>query len=357
MRFWPFRDRPAAPPPADDLLVTEELLRRNVEDLLVVRERQIRGGVIVFRGDLLLSPSRAADTLLERFRAFGYTPFIRADGDGVVVQAWPLAEVVERPRVSVNVGLFLLTCASTLVAGTTFAGTLLAILGVHEFGHYFTARHYRAQVSLPYFIPAPPPLFLFGTMGAIIRMRSPARDRNSLFDIAAAGPLAGLAVALPAVVVGLGWSTVMPTPPGGYLAFGDSLLIRWLVYLRFGSIPGGAMVFTHPVADAAWAGFLVTALNLFPVGQLDGGRIAYALFGRHHRTVGILTVAGLILMGLLTWSPNWFVWAALLFLLIGFHHGAILDDVTPLSPGRRAVGFACFVLMVLLVPPVPIQFG
>ena len=212
-------------------------------------------------------------------------------------------------------------------------------------------------MSLPFFIPAPPPLFLFGTMGAIIRMRSPARDRNSLFDIAAAGPLAGLAVAVPAVVIGLAWSTVMPAPQGGYLAFGDSLLVRWLVHLRFGSIPGGSMVFTHPVADAAWAGFLVTALNLFPVGQLDGGRIAYALFGRHHRTVGILTVAGLILMGLLTWSPNWFVWAALLFLLIGFHHGAILDDVTPLSPGRRAVGFACFVLMVLLVPPVPIQFG
>src|SRR2546422_2872907 len=207
------------------------------------------------------------------------------------------------------------TCASTLVAGTMFTGsptfdafraasgpawllsgvpfacTLLATLGVHEFGHYFTARHYRAQVSLPFFIPAPPPLFLFGTMGAIIRMRSPARDRNSLFDIAAAGPLAGLAVAVPAVVIGLAWSTVMPAPQGGYLAFGDSLLIRWLVHLRFGSIPGGSMVFTHPVADAAWAGFLVTALNLFPVGQLDGGRIAYALFGRPHPTAGRLTVA------------------------------------------------------------------
>ena len=382
MRFWPFRGRPAAaPPPTNDLLATEELLRKNVEDLLVVRERQIRGGVIVFRGELLLSPSRAVDALLERFRVFGYTPFVHADGDGVVVQAWPLAEVVERPRVAVNVVLFVLTGASTLVAGTMFSGsptfdafrsasgpawllsgvpfacTLLAILGVHEFGHYFTARHYGAQVSLPFFIPAPPPLFLFGTMGAIIRMRSPARDRNSLFDIAAAGPLAGLAVALPAVIIGLAWSTVMPTPPGGYLAFGDSLLIRWLVHLRFGSIPGGAMVFTHPVADAAWAGFLVTALNLFPVGQLDGGRIAYALFGRHHRAVGVLTVAGLILMGVLTWSPNWFVWVALLLLLIGFHHGAILDDVTPLSPGRRVVGLACFVLMVLLVPPVPIQFG
>src|SRR5881392_1317092 len=382
MRFWPFRDRrPAGPPPAEDLLVTEALLRENVEDVLIVRERQIRGGVVAFRGDLRVSPSRAVDALLERFRAFGYTPFIRADGDGVVVQAWPLAEVVERPRVSVNVVLFLLTCASTLVAGTMFtgsptfdafraasgptwfisgvpfAGTLLAILGVHEFGHYFTARHYRAQVSLPYFIPAPPPLFLFGTMGAIIRMRSPARDRNSLFDIAAAGPLAGLAVALPAVVVGLGWSTVMPTPPGGYLAFGDSLLIRWLVYRQFGPIPDGSMIFTHPLADAAWAGFLVTALNLLPVGQLDGGRIAYALFGRRHRAVGIVTFVALITLGIITWSPNWVVWALFIFLVVGFRHGPPLDDVTPLTPGRRVVGWACLILLVLLLPPIPIDIG
>ena len=130
------------------------------------------------------------------------------------------------------------------------------------------------------------------------------------------------------------------------------------------------MLFTHPVADAAWAGFLVTALNLFPAGQLDGGRIAYALFGRHHRAVGKGTVLALLLFGVASvlWnlssgrgdigsSINWFVWAALVFFLIGFHHSPPLDDVTPLSLGRRVVGFACFVLMVLLVPPVPIQTG
>src|SRR5436190_16502454 len=121
MRFWPFRGRPAAaPPPTNDLLATEELLRKNVEDLLVVRERQIRGGVIVFRGELLLSPSRAVDALLERFRVFGYTPFVHADGDGVVVQPWPLAQAVDRPRAAVNVVLFVLTGASTLVAGPMF---------------------------------------------------------------------------------------------------------------------------------------------------------------------------------------------------------------------------------------------
>ena len=383
MPLWPFRGRPPAAQPlaSDAPLVTEDLLRRNVEDLLVVRDTQLRGGIVAFRGDLLVAPARARDVLIERLRPFGYTPFLRAERDGVVIQAWPLAVAVERPRVAVNVVLFILTCASTLLAGTMFsgsptfdafraaplpawllagvpfAGTLLAILGVHEFGHYFTARYHQAQVSLPYFIPAPPPLFLFGTMGAIIRMRSPARDRNSLFDIAAAGPLAGLAIALPAVILGLQWSTVVPIPPGGHIIFGDSLLLRALVHLRFGAIPAGSMVFTHPIADAAWAGFLVTALNLLPVGQLDGGRIAYALVGRRHRALGIATVVGLVVMGVLTWSPNWFVWAGLVYFLIGLHHSPPLDDVTPLSTGRRVVGLVCLGLLVLLVPPVPIQIG
>jgi len=350
-----------------------------------VRERQIRGGIIAFRGDLLRSPSQAVDVLRERFRAFGYTPFLRADGDGVVVQAWPLAEVVARPRVAVNVVLFLLTCASTLIAGTWYSGsptfdafravpgpasllsgvpfscTLLAILVVHEFGHYFTARHYKASVSLPYFIPLP---IGFGTLGAIIRMRSPARDRNSLFDIAAAGPLAGLAVAVPAMLLGLAWSGVALVPRGGYAVFGDSLLTRFLTELRFGPIPEGSMLFTHPVADAAWAGFLVTALNLFPAGQLDGGRIAYALFGRHHRAVGKGTVLALLLFGVgsVLWnmssgrgdigsSINWFVWAALISFVVGLHHSPPLDDVTPLTGGRRLLGLFCLSLIVLLTPP------
>src|SRR6266699_3509973 len=139
------------------------------------------GGRGVFRGSLTTDPARALDLLIARFRPFGYTPYLREEAGGAAVQAWPVAETAPRGRIGVNLALFALT--------------VLAILGVHELGHYFTARHYKASVSLPYFIPAP---FLFSTLGAIILMRSPARDRNSLFDIAAAGPLAGLAVALPA---------------------------------------------------------------------------------------------------------------------------------------------------------------
>jgi membrane-associated protease RseP (regulator of RpoE activity) len=375
MRLWPFRRRRAPEGSLDDRLVTEDLLRRTAEDVFEVRDRQVRGGVFVFRGQLRAEPARAVDVLLERFRPFGYTPFLRVEGGQVVMQAWPLAQTTEQTRVGLNVVLFALTCLTTLIAGSgaflafdpweeparvlsgvPFAFTLLAILGVHEFGHYFTARHYHASVSLPYFIPAPPP-FLFGTMGAIIRMRSPARDRNSLFDIAAAGPLAGLTIALPAILLGLQWSTVARIPADGNIVFGDSLLMRFLIYLKFGPLPAGMDVFIHPVALAGWVGLFVTALNLFPVGQLDGGRIAYALFGRRHRLLGIATFLGLLLLGAVTGAANWVVWAALLFFLVGFHHSPPLDDVTPLTPGRWLVGVLCLLLLILLIPPVPIQIS
>jgi membrane-associated protease RseP (regulator of RpoE activity) len=381
MRLWPFRrPRSVITPSTDDLLITEDLLRRTAEDVFAIRERQLRGGIVVFRGQLLTDPRHALDTLLARYRPFGYTPFLRAEGGEIVLQAWPLADTLEPRRIAVNVLLFVLTCLSTLLAGSMFSGsptfdalrgaswaswlvsgvpfafTLLAILGVHEFGHYFTARHYGASVSLPYFIPAPPP-FLFGTLGAVIRMRSPARDRNSLFDIAAAGPLAGLAVAVPALLLGLSWSTIIPEPPGGRVVFGESLLLSALTQLLVGPVPRGMMLFTHPMADAAWVGFFVTALNLFPVGQLDGGRIAYALLGRRHRLVGIATMIALLAMGAITGAANWVVWAVLLFFLVGFHHGPPLDDVTPLTPGRRVVGVICLLLLVLLIPPVPIQIN
>jgi membrane-associated protease RseP (regulator of RpoE activity) len=378
MRLWPFRRgrHVVSPLQSDDLLLCEERLRELAEEVMVVKERQIRGGVILFRGDLRVEASRALDRLLERFRPFGYTPFLRADGERMMLQAWPLVQVHERSRPALNMALAALTALSMLAAGAAFmtgdftltslawwldgapfAVTLLSILGVHEFGHYFTARYYKASVSLPYFIPAPPPLFLFGTLGAIIRMRSPARDRNSLFDIAAAGPLAGMLIAVPAVILGLAWSHVARVVPGAGIHFGDSLLMRWLVYLTFGSLGEGMDVIIHPVALAGWVGFFVTALNLVPVGQLDGGRIAYALLGRHHRVLGIATFVLLLALGAITGSGNWFFWAALLFFLVGFHHSPPLDDLTPLSPVRRVVGVACLILLVLLIPPVPIDIS
>jgi membrane-associated protease RseP (regulator of RpoE activity) len=297
-----------------------------------------------------------------------------------------VVEGVHAARPLLALTLFVLTCLSTLFAGAVhagavdltrppvwllsgvpFAATLLAILGVHEFGHYVTARRRGAAVSLPYFIPAPPP-FPFGTLGAIIRMRAPARDRNALLDIAAAGPLAGVAVAVPALVVGLSWSTVGPAPAGLYIDVGNSVITGLVRTLMFGALPEGTFVYTHPVADAGWVGLFVTALNLFPVGQLDGGRIAFAVFGRRHARIGRLTLAGTLALGVGTWlwhldttwtaGINWFVWATLLYFLIGIRHGPLLDEWAPLTAARRRTGLLCLVLFVLLLPPHPLQaFG
>jgi membrane-associated protease RseP (regulator of RpoE activity) len=372
MSLWPFRRRRAVVSSPDSSAFTVAELGPQLTGVLAVDQVRAEGHAVAFGGRLLVQPATAVTELVARFRPFGYTPFVQA-GQGLTwVRALPFVDVQLPSKPRTNIILFLLTVLSTIVAGSQaffafnpfieprrllegipFSFTLLAILGTHEFGHYFTARAYGASVSLPYFIPAPPPL-LFGTLGAIIRMRSPARDRNSLFDIAAAGPLAGLVVALPALWIGLGWSKVAAVPAGGSVAFGDSLLLRFMTWLAFGPLPPGHDVFVHPVALAGWVGLFVTALNLIPVGQLDGGRIAYALFGGRHKQISIATFLALLALGAVTGAGNWFVWAFLLLFVMGFHHQPPLDDVSPLSPGRYAVGFFCLLLLILLIPPVPI---
>ena len=371
MRSWLFRRRVSDTSGGSSGYAIAELAPR-LGGVLDVEQVRTEGHALGFGGRLLLSPSAALTELIERFRPLGYTPFLQEGAGLTWVRALPFVDVQMPSKPRINILLFALTVVSTIVAGSgaflafnplteparlldgvPFALTLLAILGTHEFGHYFVARAYGASVSLPYFIPAPPP-FLFGTLGAIIRMRSPARDRNSLFDIAAAGPIAGLVVALPALWIGLGWSKVAELPAGGSVVFGDSLLMRFMTWLAFGQLPPNHDVLVHPVALASWVGLFVTALNLIPVGQLDGGRIAYALFGSRHRQVSIATFLGLLALGALTGSANWFVWAFLLFFVMGFQHQPPLDDLSPLSPGRYAIGVLCLILLILLIPPVPV---
>jgi membrane-associated protease RseP (regulator of RpoE activity) len=382
MRIWPFGHRAAATGRAagipEAVLAMLDELRRQTQDVLNVRQQELRGAGFAFGGHLLMTPAQALSVLEPRFQTYGYTPFIAREQDVVWVRAVPLGGREDKGRPLVNLVLFLLTVVSTwaagcffsnsfpfvtfnpltdparLMDGVPFAATLLAILATHEFGHYFTARHYGASVSLPYFIPAPPPLFLFGTLGAIIRMRSPGRDRNELFDIAVAGPLAGLVVALPALWLGMSWSRVGLVPPGETLAFGESLLMRFFVWMAFGSVPAGMDVFVHPVALGAWAGCFVTALNLVPVGQLDGGRLAYAVAGARHREVAIAAFVALITLAAVAGTVFWLVFAALVLVLVGMVHVPPLDDLTPLTPERYALGLVCLVLLVVLIPPIPL---
>lgn len=255
-----------------------------------------------------------------------------------------------------------------LVEGIPFAAALLGILTVHEFGHYFAARSWGVKASFPYFLPMPHYFSILGTLGAVIRLRSPIPHKRALLDIGAAGPLAGFAVALIACLVGLSQSSVVqdsyfhPELQQSPILLGAPLLFDWLSALV---LPPGAAdqtVLLSPVAFAGWVGLFITAFNLFPVGQLDGGHVVYALFGRHHRrisraTFGILLGMGVygILSLMWNWPEGWPGWLGLaLFLaLFGRHHPAPVDPETPLDPRRRLVGYCCLLVFILCFTPVP----
>jgi membrane-associated protease RseP (regulator of RpoE activity) len=381
----PFWSRsPREPVPRwDELIPLESLLRDYVDDVLAVEERQILGRSIALGGRLRVDPGEAVDRLRTRLGPHGYTPFLREEHGLAWVHALPLAEVTGRPNPLTNLALFLATVVTTLLAGTLmlggvpldelwahpgrivvglpFAASLLAILGVHEFGHYTLGRRHGMPITLPYFIPVPPvPPFMLGTLGALIRLRGAVRDRRALFDMAVAGPLAGLVLAVPIYVLGLRLSSVIRLPvgagaEGGFVQFGDAILPKLIERLVLGPLPPGYDILLHPVGVAAWFGFFVTALNLIPAGQLDGGHIVYALFGRQHSLISKLAVAALVAVGVVFGSVNWFVWAVLIVALMGFRHSPTMDDITPLDPWRRALGIFALILLLVLVPPVPLS--
>ena len=260
--------------------------------------------------------------------------------------------------------LFLATFVSTLVAGSFLSGgnpierpgdlllglmfnvPLLAILGVHELGHYTAARRHRVDVTPPLFLPAPS---FIGTFGAFIRIRSPIPHRNALFDVGVAGPLAGVLVAIPVLMIGLGMSEIRAVGPGG-IPLGESLIFKAAARLALGQVPTGYDVVLHPVAFAGWIGLFVTMLNLIPSGQLDGGHIAYALFGDRYAEAARLVPYALLLMGIL-WV-GWMVWAGLLFILGTRHQRTVFDEV-PLTPGRRLLGAGAALLFLLCFSPNP----
>jgi membrane-associated protease RseP (regulator of RpoE activity) len=350
------------------------VLGRELAGVFAIQEWSAVGGdgMVRFRGHLLVEPDTAMSILSSRFEPYGYVPMIRSPEEITLIRLAP-APVGRRAAWKgwpLNLALFLATLLTTLfvgammegasatgglsdprtlVLGIPFSASLLLILGFHELGHYLTARAYGVQVSLPYFVPLPlPPM---GTMGAIIRMRSPIPNRKVLFDIGIAGPLLGLLLAVPVLVIGLMLSPVKP-PSGVVLQEGNSLAYLFLKWLVKGPIPEGYDVILHPMALAGWLGFFVTALNLMPLSQLDGGHIAYAVLGRGHRKMVWLFLAALVGLYLLTHWQGWLVWVALAVGL-GLRHPPPLDDVTPLDPLRRVLAVAAVVLLVMLITPLP----
>ena len=351
-----------------------------VKEVMDVRLAEEENGARIFRGRLR-EPAAAVYAKLKSAFASGTVPLIAADEQfGASILLVPdagSAATLEKPAsVWVNWLLFALTVLTTTWAGAAHQGVnllreperfavglpyalgLLAILGVHEMGHFFMAQHHGIRVTPPYFIPVP---FALGTFGAFIKMRSPAEDRRALFDVAVAGPLAGLVIAIPALLIGLRSSVIVTASAAEPLAgmmhggasVGSSVLLALLAKLSFGpALLEGHVLQLSPLAFAGWLGLMITALNLLPIGQLDGGHIAHAMFGRRTGdTIGSVAMWTLLLLGLFVW-PGLLTWAIIVFFIAG-RAAPPLDDLTPLTPERRWLGYAAFAILALILAPLP----
>lgn len=359
-----------------------------------------------FRGMLYSESSETYDRLKPVFEREGVTLLFRMEGNEHIVMAVP---GVIRPKPSnpwINLVLFLLTMFSVIFVGVgtaasyntfavedissqgidlvrdlplgiLFAGSILAILVAHEFGHYTAARYHNVAVSLPYFLPLP--IGYIGTLGAAIKLKEPPRNRRVMLDIGISGPLAGLAVAIPILLIGLSLSKIgtLPLSPAesvGHLLEGNSLLylgakflikgemlpspvdyggmhplIYWGRYFFLGlPVPyGGRDVLMHPMAWAGWVGLLVTAVNLIPAGQLDGGHIIYVLFGRRAARLWPFIIVGLVIL-------RWYLWAVLIFLL-GRTYAQPLDEITQLDDRRKVLAIIGLIVLLLVFAPVPLM--
>jgi len=360
---------------ADVQPATEERavqLENLIQDCFRVEGRTLEGansGLIEFRGEFIRKPIECYDEIRRRFEPLGYTPLLRRRRRNAVLVALPEVFADHKPAVLVNLILAMATFFSTLWVGAagdpTFTGSeiwkglpfalsIMTILGAHELGHYFAARRHNVPVSLPYFIPMP--FSIIGTMGAFIQLKSPVKNKRVLFDVGAAGPIAGMVFAVPILIYGLATSSVGVVPHGEYLQEGNSLLYLALKYLVHGRLlpAGGIDVSLNQYAWAGWVGMLVTGLNLMPLGQLDGGHVAYVLFGHRARLLFWPMIAILLALALVTGSTTWAIWAALLFFL-GRRHAMPLDDISELDGRRKRAARLMLVLFILVFVPIPLQ--
>lgn len=331
---------------------------------------------IAFRGKLLTDSDAAFSAIRPRFESLGFTPTLERDHDQDVVTALPGIIQVRESNPLVNLILFLVTVVTTFLTGALnqsgfnpidgvfFSVSMLTILGAHELGHYFVARYYKAPVTLPYFIPMPPLISPIGTLGAVIRLKAPFVNRKSLFDVGIAGPLAGLVFAVPILFIGLAMSPVGTCPvPGQCFQEGNSLFYAFAKYVVFGRFlpANGIDVQLSPVAWAGWVGLFVTALNLLPAGQLDGGHVTFALLGRNARWLGwativILAILSLPLGSLYPGYQGWLIWVALIY-LTGVDHPIPLNDISDLGLGRTLLGIGAWLIFILLFTPLPFSIS
>jgi membrane-associated protease RseP (regulator of RpoE activity) len=336
---------------------------------------------ILVKGSPLSESPRMKPEIESRLAGFSSEVEILSTHPSLVIRLRPLETTKSRAFHWPNVILFGLTVLTTLttgaimegadwianpglivndplrivLAGLPFSVSLLSILLFHEFGHYIAARIHGVRVSLPYFIPAPPGISPFGTFGAVIKSKSAFLNKRQLLDVAAAGPLAGLVIAVIVIVIGIQVSSVQQLPSeSGNIFFGESILFQLITYAIKGPIPEGSALFISSVAFAGWVGILVTMFNLLPFGQLDGGHIAYALIGKWQKNL-----AHLVMLGLVALSFYWFGW--ILWILLGFllkpgHPPTVMDELA-IGKWRKLIGIISVIAFVLCFIPVPIEIS
>jgi len=340
----------------------EQKIRTILDGIFEISEIGAEQFRITVIGDFIVPQHEAIALLKQRADLIGMMPLFRRRKEHVLIQFVPRLQKPPKSNYTVNIILFILTIFTTMFAGALqkgvnpllkiymgipFSFTIILILGSHELGHYFASKRLGIEATLPYFIPFP---HLIGTFGAVIKVKSPITDRKALLEIGAAGPLVGLFFAIPAVVIGLKMSTIVPVGSGG-LQLGNSILFNIISKLVIGNLPQGKDVMLHPVAFAGWIGFFVTALNLLPIGQLDGGHIMYGLVGRYQKWFGWVTFSSLFIFGFF-WQ-GWFLWAVLILVLIKIQHPAPLDDISPISVKHKIIGIISIVFFILTFMPSP----
>lgn len=362
------------------------------------------GFLVRYVGKLRIDSERAHRELSAALNPQHYTVLFREQDGKHVIELLPGLPKPRRSNPLVNLLFFVLTLASVIFTGAQYgteaqpANTLaefirsgmpftIAMLGIllaHEFGHYLAARYHKTKVTLPYFLPLPAPYSPFGTLGAFIQLKEPPRNKKVLFDIGVAGPLAGLVVAVPVLLIGLSLSKLDTIPSfvaagDGFSLEGNSILyliskflifrqwlpapvsyggaepfIYWIKYILTG-LPtplGGTDVFLHSIAWAGWGGLLVTSMNLLPVGQLDGGHILYSLLGNRINKLWPFVVGILVLLGF--FFSGWWLWIFLI-LLMGRTHAEPLDQITKMDTGRKVLAIFAIIVFFLVFTPIPLR--
>ena len=352
----------------------------SLKDIIEVDVVYGGGYDILLRGVFMGAGKASELEILNRIRHLPGKAEIAGLEPRVVIRLQLPGRIKTRRWPWMNIILFLLTVVTTLIMGAAQAGvdfierpeilwkqpmeiimnggpfsiSLLAILLFHEFGHYTASRIHGVKVTLPYFIPFPT---IIGTMGAVIRLKSPFISRKQLFDVGAAGPLAGMVIAIIVTIWGMKNSTFIPdTKDISGLMFldgslGKSLLYSFITWLSQPSPPPGYIAMLNPVAFAGWVGFLVTMLNLLPIGQLDGGHIIYAMFGKLQHKVAYFILMALVALSF--WWMGWIIWAFLGFIFIKAKHPPTILDEIPLDKKRMALGYLCIIVFILCFMPIP----